>query len=69
MPPALRANYDHSWRNNAGYLKAAPRKLERRASNAGSGKDSLVPISAPLAFCVMRRAHDSPQTKRWAARR
>jgi hypothetical protein len=30
MPPALRASYDHGWRNDAGYLKAAPRKLERR---------------------------------------
>jgi len=47
MPPALRANYDHSWRNDAGYLKAAPRKLERRACESGRGKDSLAPISAP----------------------
>jgi hypothetical protein len=38
MPPALRANYDHSWRNDAGYLKAAPRKLERRALRVRPGQ-------------------------------
>ena len=48
MPPALRANYDHSWRNDAGYLKAAPRKLERRACESGRGKDSLAPIASAV---------------------
>jgi hypothetical protein len=38
MPPALRAHYDHNWRNDAGYLKAAPRKLERRACESRPGQ-------------------------------
>ena len=38
MPPALRANYDHRWRNDAGYLKATPRKLERRACESQPGQ-------------------------------
>jgi hypothetical protein len=60
MPPALRANYDHSWRNDAGYLKAAPRKLERRACESGRGKDSLAPISAPSAVTNAKASQRAP---------
>ena len=60
MPPALRANYDHSWRNDAGYLKAAPRKLERGACESGRGKDSLAPISAPLAVINAKASQRAP---------
>jgi hypothetical protein len=47
MPPALRANYDHSYRNDAGYLKAAPVSWNAVPARSGRGKDSLAPMSAP----------------------
>ncbi len=38
MPPALRANYDHSCRNDAGYLKAAPVSWNAALTRSGRGQ-------------------------------
>ena len=56
MPPALRANYDHSWRNDAGSRDPAP-VLSRPHP---PGKDSLAPISAPSAVTTGKAIQRAP---------
>jgi hypothetical protein len=58
MSPALRANYDHSWRNDTGYLKAAP--VGWNAAPAGPARDSLAPISAPSAVTNAKASQGAP---------
>ncbi len=56
MPPALRANYDHSCRNDAGYLKAAPVSWNAAPARSGRSKDSLAPIIAVTNAKASQRA-------------
>jgi hypothetical protein len=49
MPPALRANYDHSGGTTRGISRPHPVSWNAAPASPSRGKDSLSPISAPSA--------------------